>query len=172
VAAGTSGGLSEGDIIAAFYARFYSVVNLVGLLVQLFVVSRVLKFFGVRIAVLVLPSIALLGYGILAFVPVLAVVRWAKTAENATDYSLNNTVRNVLFLPTTREEKYKAKQAIDAFFTRAGDVLQAALVYAGTTWLAFTTQQFAMVNIALAGIWLAIAVAVGRRYVRLVAATS
>ncbi len=26
-----------------------------------------------------------------------------------TGYSLHNTVRNVLFLPTTREQKYKAK---------------------------------------------------------------
>mgnify|MGYP000057750016 CR=1 FL=1 len=32
----------------------------------------------------------------------------AKTAENATDYSLQNTVRQILFLPTTREQKYKA----------------------------------------------------------------
>jgi AAA family ATP:ADP antiporter len=147
-------------------------VNVAGVLVQLFVVSRVLKYFGVRIAILVLPAIALGGYGLLAFYPLLSVVRWAKTAENATDYSLQNTVRNVLFLPTTREQKYKAKQAIDTFFVRAGDVLSAALVFAGTNWLRFDTKQFALVNLVLVAAWLALAVAIGREHRRVAAPTS
>ena len=49
----------------------------------------------------------------------------AKVAENSTDYSINNTIRNMLFLPCTREQKYSAKQAIDSFFVRMGDVLSA-----------------------------------------------
>ena len=44
--------------------------------------------FARRVAGPVLPIIALGAYAILAFVPILSVVRWAKTAENATDYSL------------------------------------------------------------------------------------
>jgi AAA family ATP:ADP antiporter len=97
-------------------------------------------------------------------------VRWAKTAENATDYSLQNTVRNVLFLPTTREQKYKAKQAIDTLFVRLGDVLSAALVYVGTAVLALRTEQFAMFNLALVAVWLVLAVAIGRENRRLTAA--
>ncbi|HEU4724792.1 MAG TPA: translocase [Candidatus Eisenbacteria bacterium] len=166
VAAGTAGGLDEKAFIGKFYSDFFSVVNLAGLLLQLFAVSRILKFAGVRVAILVLPAIALVGYGILAFVPILAAVRWAKTAENATDYSLQNTVRNVLFLPTTREEKYKAKQAIDSFFVRAGDVLSAGLVFVGTSLLPLQTQQFAVVNLALVVVWLALAVMIGREYKR------
>lgn len=42
------------------------------------------------------------------------------------------TVRTMLFLPCTREEKYSAKQAIDSFFFRMGDVVSAAIVFAGT----------------------------------------
>jgi AAA family ATP:ADP antiporter len=167
VAAGTTGGLSEGDFIGKFYSNFFSVVNLVGMLVQLFVVSRIIKYAGVRIAIMVLPVIAFGGYAILAFFPILSAVRWAKTAENATDYSLQNTVRNVLFLPTTREEKYKAKQAIDSFFHRSGDVLSALLVFVGTTYLAMTAKHFAVVNLVLVGVWLVIAFLIGREYVRL-----
>jgi AAA family ATP:ADP antiporter len=166
VAAGTAGGLSAGEYIGRFYADFFSVVNVAGLLLQLFVVSRLLKYFGVRTGVLVLPLIALTGYAILAFAPVLALVRVVKIAENATDYSVQNTVRNVLFLPTARDQKYKAKQAIDSFFWRAGDVLSAALVYVGITLLGFGTTGFARVNLLLAAIWLVLAVAVGREYIR------
>lgn len=151
-----------GERIGAFYARFFFWVNLLGVVVQLFLVSRILKYLGVRVALMILPMIALGGYTLLAFFPVLSVVRWAKTAENATDYSLNNTVRHALFLPTTREEKYKAKQAIDTFFVRAGDVLSAVLVYVGLRHLGLSTQGFALVNLALVVIWLVIAYRIGR----------
>ncbi len=79
---------------------------------------------------------------------------------------MQNTVRNVLFLPTSRDQKYKAKQAIDSFFVRGGDVLSAALVYAGTTWLALGPTGFARVNLVLAVVWVLLAVAIGREYGR------
>jgi len=170
VAGGTA--LSEQAFIGGFYSRYFAVVNVLGLLLQLFIVSRVLKHFGVKASLLFLPFIALGGYALLAFAPILGAIRWAKTAENATDYSLQNTVRNVLFLPTTREEKYSAKQVIDSFAVRMGDVLSAGVVYVGTTALAFGTRQFAALNIVLVMLWLALAVAVGRRYERLAALTT
>ncbi len=148
--------------VIKFYGDFFSVVNLVALLAQLFVVSRILKYLGVRVALLILPVIALGAYALLIFYPILGIVRWAKTAENSTDYSLQNTVRQVLFLPTTREQKYKAKQAIDTFFVRAGDLCQAGLVFAGTTWFAFKTMHFALVNLVLVAIWIVIAILIGR----------
>ena len=166
VAAGTSGGLSVGEYIGRFYSEFFSIVNVAGLVLQLFVVSRLLKHLGVGAGVLVLPLIALTGYAILAFAPILSLVRAVKIAENATDYSVQNTVRNVLFLPTSRDQKYKAKQAIDSFFWRAGDVLSAGLVYVGVTALGFGVSGFARVNLVLASIWLMLALAVGREYLR------
>ncbi len=172
VASGTSGGLTEQEYVRNFYGSFFSVVNLAALAAQLFLVSRIIKYFGIRAALLVLPVIAFIGYTILAFFPTPAAVRWAKTAENSTDYSLPNTVRNVLFLPTTREEKYKAKQAIDAFFWRAGDLLSALLVLVGVNILLFQTRHFALFNLLLVAVWIVLAVFIGRRYVRLAAATA
>ncbi len=163
--------MSEGEFIGSFYARFVLVVSIVTLLIQAFAVSRILKYLGVRAAILFLPVIALGAYTILIFYPVLAVVRWAKTAENTTDYSLNNTVRNVLFLPTTREEKYKGKQVTDAFFQRAGDVLSSATVFVATGLLALRGVDLAYLNMLLVAIWLVIAANLGRRYSRLAAAT-
>ena len=153
-----------GVAIGGFYADFYSVVNLVGLLSQLFVVSRLIGWLGVRGGLLVLPLLAVGGYAVMALVPVLGVARWAKTAENATDYSLQNTVRNMLFLPTTRDEKYKAKQAIDTFFVRIGDVTAALLVLAGTSLLGLSPAGFALVNVGLGLLWVGLASALGRHY--------
>jgi AAA family ATP:ADP antiporter len=153
---------SVGDYIGQFYSSFFTVVNIAGVLIQLFLVSRIFKYLGIRVAVLILPIIAMGGYLLAALYPVLGLVRWTKTAENATDYSLNNTVRHALFLPTTREEKYKAKQVVDSFFHRAGDVLSAVLVYAGVTWLSFNTSQFAVFNLALVAVWLVLAIRIGQ----------
>ncbi len=165
-AAGTAGGLTESEFIGRFYSDFLFLVSVTALVLQLFIVSRLIKYAGVRAGVLVLPVLAFTGYAVLAFAPILALVRAVKIAENGTDYSIQNTVRNVLFLPTSRDEKYKAKQAIDSFFQRAGDVSSAALVFVGITMLGLGTSGFARVNLVLAAIWLILAVAVGREYAR------
>jgi AAA family ATP:ADP antiporter len=169
VASGAVGDLDEGQYIGAFYAQFFGVVNVLGLLIQALLVARVVKLLGVAGALLVLPIIALGVYAIIFLAPVLMYARWAKTVENATDYSLQNTVRNMLFLPCTREQKYKAKQAIDTFFVRAGDVLSAAVIFLGTTFLAARVTDFALFNILLLVGWLVLAVLIGREYKALVA---
>ena len=131
---------------------------------QLFVVSRVVKRFGIPFAVMILPVLSLTAYNVMLFIPLLWAVLSAKVAENATDYSLNNTVRQMLFLPCTPEEKYSAKQAIDSFFFRAGDVLSAVTVFVGSAIVPLGTTGFAAVNVVLAVAWVALAWQIGRTY--------
>lgn len=166
VANGTAGGLDAGEYIGRFYSEFFFGVNLASLVLQLFVVSRIIKYAGITVAIMILPLIAFAGFAALGFLPVLALVRWIKTAENGVSYSLQNTVRNILFLPTSREEKYKAKQAIDSFFQRFGDVLAAGLIYFGTAWFSLETVGFARFNMVLTLIWLLLAWMVGQEYRR------
>jgi len=170
----TGGGASMGaedfkkQFIGLFYADFQGWVNGIGLLAQLFLVSRVMKWFGVRVALFVLPLIALGGYALLATVPLLGLIRTVKIAENATDYSLNNTVRHALFLPTSREAKYKAKAAIDSFFWRAGDMASAGLVFVGSM-LRLDTRGFAWANFAFTLLWLWIVIRIVREHRKLTA---
>lgn len=157
------------NFIGTYYAGFFTWVNTVGALVQLFVVSRLMQKIGVRAALFVMPCIALGGYTLLAAAPIIGYIRAVKIAENSTDYSLQNTARQALFLPTSREAKYKAKAAIDTFFVRAGDVLSAGVVFAVTA-LALTTRTVAGINIALVLVWLVLVSAIGREHKKLTAA--
>lgn len=150
--------------VGAFYADFFLITNIASTCIQLFVTPRLLRYVGVRGALLVLPSFALFGYVGLVALPTLAAARWAKTAENSLDYSLNNTVRNALFLPLSREQKYKAKQVVDTVFVRAGDVMSAALVFVGLNWLHWTLPMFALGNLAFVAVWLLLAVRLGKAY--------
>ena len=78
------------------------------------------------------------------------------TGSRRTSPVAENCTKQALWLPTSRDVKYKAKQAVDSFFVRAGDVIQAAVVFAGER-LVFTVPAFAAVNVALVGAWLTVA---------------
>ncbi len=93
-------------------------------------------------------------------------MQFTKILQNSTDYFFQNTARHALFLPTSREAKYKAKAAIDTFFVRLGDVLSGVLVFVGVQ-LAFNTEAFATVNLAFVMMWLFLAMGIAQQYMKL-----
>ena len=143
--------------------------NVLSMVIQFFLVSRIFKYLGIGGALFVMPMISLTSYGLFAFAPVLAFIRLTKIAENATDYSLQNTVRRALFLPTSREAKYKALQAVETFFWRAGDMLSGVVTFVLIQWLAMSVRGFALVNLAIVLVWLALAASLARENRRLTA---
>jgi AAA family ATP:ADP antiporter len=149
---------------ASFYGSFYFWVNVLALLLQAFAASRILKYGGFRALLLMMPVLSLLSYSAMALIPILAVIKVMKIVENATDYSINNTARHVLWLPTSAEMKYKGKPAIDTFFVRAGDGLAALTVLVGVQIVTLSTQGFLVFTVLLVLIWLALAVALVREY--------
>jgi AAA family ATP:ADP antiporter len=157
----------QGAYLGEFYGNFFFWVNVIAVLLQAFVVSRIVKYGGLRWTILILPFVSLGAYGIVAAGAGFAVVRWAKTAENTTDYSIMNTARQLLWLPTSREEKYKAKQAVDTFFVRMGDVLSAGFVFVGTTWLGLGVTGFATGNILMIVAWIGVVFLILREYRKL-----
>jgi len=168
VAADPTGSVTIASWATEFRGSFYYWVNIVALVTQLFFVSRIIKYLGVHVAIMILPIIALGSYALIALYPVIKYVRWAKTAENSTDYSLQNTVQQALFLPTTREQKYKAKQVTDAFSKRVGDTLAGLTVFVVGSFLGGNIRIFALLNIVLVLVWLAVAYRIGREYKELV----
>lgn len=153
------------EVIKAFYSSFFFWVNLGGFVIQAFVVSRVMHKLGIRAALYIMPLVVLGAYSAIALVGGVALIRVAKATENATEYSMQNTVRQSLFLRTERAVKYKAKAAIDTFVVRAGDTLSALVVWCGIHLLGATARGFAVSNIALVAVWLAITAAIARRHV-------
>jgi ATP:ADP antiporter, AAA family len=154
-----------------FAGKFNSQQNLVVLVLQLFFVSRIFRHFGVRAALFILPVVAFAGYGLALALPVFGIVKSVKVLENSTEYSINNTARQAMFLPTSREAKYKAKIAIDTFFVRSGDMLGGLLVLVGShTALALGVQHYAALNVCFVAVWLLLVVAVTREHKRLVPA--
>jgi AAA family ATP:ADP antiporter len=162
-------GQTEGQFIGSFMAGLDFWQNVLSMVIQFFLVSRIFKYLGIGGALFVMPLLSLASYGLFAFAPVLAFIRLTKIAENATDYSLQNTVRRALFLPTSREAKYKALQAIETFFWRAGDMLSGLFTFVLIQWLALSVRSFALVNLTIVLVWLALAASLARENRRLTA---
>ena len=87
-----------------------------------------------------------------------------KTLENASDYSINKTVLQMLFLPTSTDIKYKAKQVVDSFFQRFGDVASAVVVFVGTQVVVLGIGGFALVNVAFVLLWFGVVAGIAREH--------
>lgn len=149
--------------IGEFYANYYAWTNLVSFFVQTLLVSRLFRWIGIGGSLFVLPVLSIATFTSILIAPVLGVVRILKIAENGTNYSLQNTVRHALLLPTSREAKYKANAAIDTFCWRLGDVLQAGIIFLGTR-LHFGVPAFSAMTLVVTALWGVVAVLLYFKY--------
>jgi AAA family ATP:ADP antiporter len=155
---------ARGAYIGAYYANYYAWTNLVSFVIQAFLVSRVFKYIGIRGSLFILPALSVATFSSILVLPILSVVRVLKIAENGTNYPLQNTVRNALLLPTSREAKYKAKAAIETFCVRLGDVSQAGIIFLGTRFLHLSVRGFAKITLMFTALWLLVAGALYRQH--------
>jgi len=161
---------AQGEFLSNFYSSYYTIVNLLSALLQGLFVARLLTKLGVRRALFIMPVIVLGGWFALILFVNLSAVRITKTAENSLDYSLHNTIRHALFLPTSREAKFKAKAAIDTFVFRLGDVIAGiGIVALFVEVFGVGVRAFAVLNVCLAVCWLLVAYRAGRLHDKLAA---
>ena len=151
----------------AFFGNFFFWQNAVALLLQALVASRLLKHGGFGAIFLLLPTIAMVSNAAMAFLPILWVIKSMKVSENATDYSINNTARHVLWLPMSEEVTFKAKPTIDSIFFRAGDGFAALTAMLGVQVLSWAVRSYFLLNVGLAAVWLAVGLWVVREHARL-----
>ncbi len=161
-----------GDAIGEQITTVYSITNAAAMFVQLFLTSYVMKQHGVKVALFVLPAAALLGSLAFVALPILWIGSLLNTADNAFSYSINQSAKESLYVPTTKEEKYKAKAFIDMFVQRFAKavavflslgITAVAADFSGVRWLSLAT-------VLLTGIWLLIARYAGQQFDKLAVA--
>ena len=117
-------------------------------------------------ALVMLPLVMVANYGLMAWMPVFALVRVTMIAENGMNYSLHGTSCHSLFLPLTREQKYVGKTTIDTFFWRFGDLLHALTIFVAAQWLQVEIGRIMLFNLGLALVGLAVSLLIGREHAR------
>ncbi len=156
--------LTERDLIGQFYGDYLSWVTLIQLALQIFVVSKLFRNVGVSGAILIVPLIMIINYGLIAFVPVFSIVRIMMIIENGSNYSIQTTVNHSLYLTTTRQEKYVGKTTVDTFFWRFGDLLHAALIFVLANLFSVALTDIMVINFVLSLCLFMLSLAIGRHY--------
>ena len=115
----------NGDELTSFFGSFYAWMNASALGLQVLVVGPVNRRFGPLPGLAVLPLIC---FGVFAdglFAASFSVLVLGYGAALSVLSSLNQSSRELLFIPLGIEEKYRAKAFIDVVFFRLGDSLAA-----------------------------------------------
>ncbi|MDA2929161.1 MFS transporter [Acidobacteria bacterium AH-259-O06] len=144
-----------------FIAQIYLITNTVAVVVQLFFTSFVMRRFGLGPALMILPLAMALSSGLFMVVPTLMFAGLLNVADNGFNYSINQTARESLYVPTSSDEQYKARAFTNMFVQRAGKgvatVISAVFILIGVRWLS-------LVTIAVTVLWMTIATFAGRRF--------
>jgi AAA family ATP:ADP antiporter len=146
----------EGDAIGRQFALMFTITNWVSLAIQLFLTSWVMTRFGLKTALMVLPFMVMLGSMAFLALPMLAVGSMLNTVDNGFSYSINQSAKEALYVPTSSDEKYKAKAFIDMFVQRFAKAI-AVFVSLGIS-MTFTTfesiRYLSVVVLALLVVWI------------------
>jgi AAA family ATP:ADP antiporter len=145
-----------------FFATIDLIVNSITLVFQVFLTGRLVRWFGVAIALAVLPAISMLGFSALYVLPTLAAVASFQVVRRAGNFALTQPARQVLYTVVSREDRYKAKNFIDTAVYRAGDQV-GAWSYALIGMVGWGIKEAGVVAVVISAIWLANSLWLGRR---------
>jgi AAA family ATP:ADP antiporter len=138
------------------------IVQALTIFIQIFVTGRLTRRLGVTVLLAAVPVTMMFGFGLLAAVATFPVLAFVMVVRRVGEYALVRPGREMLFTNVDAETKYKAKNAIDTFVYRGGDVIAAwanvGIVAIGTTALA------AIVGTFVAGAWAVVGWLLGRRH--------
>ena len=151
--------------LTAFMGKFYGRIGLIPLFIQVFLSSRLLRTLGVGGAILLLPGSLMLGSAALFIAPSLLTGIFLRGADQSFRYSLNKTGLELLFLPVPMELKKRTKVFIDVFIDQVAQGLSGALLLLCTLVLGLSIRSLSLVTIALAGVWMFLAIRAYAEYV-------
>ncbi len=116
------------------FSRIYSFTNLLAVLAQLLLTRVMLTHLGVGPTLALLPLAILAGSVGYLLLPVLLFGALLNTLDNSFAYSVNQSAKEVLYVPVSPGEKYRAKAFIDIFVIRAAKAVSILLSGVVSLW--------------------------------------
>ncbi len=160
------------ELMSCYVASFGQAICIVSLLFSFFGTSYFVRRLGVRLCLLGYPLVIALCIVAIMIRPELGSFFIVLVIIKAFNYALNSPVKELLYLPTSKDVKYKAKGFIDGLANKSfravgglsADVIRAmtggskeALLYLG-----------GIFSLGIVGFWLIVALFLGRQYHTLV----
>jgi len=143
------------------FATMDLAANLLTLALQFVATGQIIKRIGAGPAAAILPLVFAAGFAALMLAPSLLAVIVFQALQRTANFAFSNPAREIFFTSVAREEKYKAKNLIDAAVFRGGDVAW-SWAFAGLRGLGLNMSGVAAVAIPVMIGWGALALALGR----------
>ena len=154
--------IPDSDERQLLFANMDIAVNAITLVLQLLVVSHIMRRFGVKVALVVMPVVAILGFAALGLSPTLPVIVCLMVALRSCRYGMAKPAREVLFTVVPRAEKYKAKAFVDTVMFRGGDTVS-GWAFQGLGRAGLALSGIAVLTVPVAAGWGFVARYLGRR---------
>lgn len=155
------------EAFASFNGMYGMMTNGLSLVLALVGTSFLMRRFGLRFCLIMFPVITGIMVGAVYFAPVLYVTMAAMIIIKALSYAVNNPSKEMMYIPTSKDVRFKAKGWIDQFGGRAskgtGAAINNVLASSMTTLLTYGT----LISFGLVGVWVAVAAYVGSRFKQL-----
>ena len=150
--------------LTSFFGLFNMGLMIVAFLLQLLMTSSFIRRFGIRASLLLYPLVLMTCLGALAFFPVLFLAVLLKGSDKSLSYSLNQSVRELLYIPVSSIQKYKAKIFIDMFLNRFAKGLGGIILLVVIYLIAKNPLVISGITIVLIGIWIFLNILASREY--------
>ncbi|MDH7513429.1 MAG: Npt1/Npt2 family nucleotide transporter [Clostridiales bacterium] len=164
--------VAGGSSLASFFGYFNAGTMAFAFLFQLLLTSQIIRRFGIRMTLLFYPLILLFcsaGIGIIAYASIVPAIL-IKANDKSLAYSLNQSVRELLYIPISPEQKYKSKIFIDMFVNRFAKGLGAVILWLLLASFPKTTaiRAVSLAVIGIIAIWTYLNLRGSREYANLV----
>ncbi len=163
--------VKDKDARTAFIATFFAILLIISYLFQVFVSGPILRRFGIKTALVIGPVLLLAGAFSIFIVPAGALIAWAVAArgtDKGMDNTLNQSVRELLYIPVPAGIKYKAKLFIDMFVTKFANGIGALLFLVTFTGLHWSVRKVSFLSLALIAVWFVLVRLIHLEYIRVV----
>lgn len=147
-----------------YWALIDVATNTLTIISGLFITSRLASRFGLALTLALVPVCIVLGLLTVALVPLVWMVVALQIFRRAGNYGITRPAREMLFTIVDRETRFKAKQVIDVVVYRGGDVFWGWSFTALTALLGLGVAGVALVGAAIAALWAAVGVFLGRHF--------
>jgi ATP:ADP antiporter, AAA family len=143
------------NAMTSFMGLFGVATNSLSFLFSLLGTSAVIRYLGLRLTLLLFPSMCLMVIIFVRLYPTLYVVFAAMILLKGFSYALNNPTKEMLYQPTSPAVKYKAKSWIDIFGARGSKAMGSVVTNAFSYSAEVLVSRGSLVGMAVASflIW-------------------
>jgi ATP:ADP antiporter, AAA family len=153
------------DHLASFFGDFTFYAGILALVVQLLLTSRLLRRFGIGLALFILPVALLATSAYMLVAGTLLAAVLLRGSDWVWRYSIDKSAVELLYLPLPARLKFQVKWFIDAVIWRMGDGIAGVTILFFAAYLRLTARQMSWVGLVLAGGWLTVVWVARRLYV-------